>query len=336
MGVLILLGLLGIAVTVWIIGQHEAQDRFVPDAKALAATEEAIPGRPGTLSEDGKQAETRPGPLEGFDGVVAMGAVETYTPTTLYEKINGRAPTYDAFNFRELLARSFSIPGHAGQFVDVYLYRMDSPLNAFGIYSLENQEPGESLGFVSDGMRGPMGLFFRRGSTYVQISASEASASVMDPAESIARSLTRSLPHDNRGMEARDLLPPDNMKPGTLAYTSANAFGQAVLSNVFQAVYMENGQEIPYFSMHAASPGSGRHAWKELQNFFSRYGTVHQSWGAANGAVISDVFAAEIFGQWSIIFLRERDVGGVMNAEDRDAARAWIDRLLGPEVPAYE
>ena len=63
-------------------------------------------------------------PLSAFEGVTPLGQEERYSPDTLYEKINGRAPTYPAFNFQELRSRSFSIPGAAGHSVGAYLYRM--------------------------------------------------------------------------------------------------------------------------------------------------------------------------------------------------------------------
>ena len=80
-----------------------------------------------------------------------MSPTETYVPDTLYEKINGRAPAYMEYNFQELISRSYVIDSIPGEFLDVYLFRMDSPLNAFGIFSAERDDTGTQLAFVSDG-----------------------------------------------------------------------------------------------------------------------------------------------------------------------------------------
>ena len=76
---------------------------------------------------------------------------EIYTVETLYEKINGRAPAYFQFNFQELTSRSFLVDGTAGDFIDAYLFEMDSPINAFGIFSIERSEAGAPLDFIADG-----------------------------------------------------------------------------------------------------------------------------------------------------------------------------------------
>jgi hypothetical protein len=119
-----------------------------------------------------------------------MGVAEHYNPNTLYEKINGRAPAYLEFNFQELTARSFSISGLPGQYIDVFVFWMDSPLNAFGIFSLEREPSAPPLEFAVDGYRSEMGYFFRVGRAYVQISGDRSIAALLGMLNSCASGIS--------------------------------------------------------------------------------------------------------------------------------------------------
>ena len=143
--------------------------RYTGDITALETTREAVEGKAATLRMDGDlrgsemrgRAAVKPdaGELAAFvGGLSPLGATEHYNPDTLFEKINGRAPAYLEFSFVELTSRSFTIDAASGDFIDVFLFRHDSPLNAFGIFSLERGDAGTPLDFVADGYRGGNGL----------------------------------------------------------------------------------------------------------------------------------------------------------------------------------
>ena len=285
----ILFALAGVGYAVFDKGRNFDPNIFSPDIASLESTREAVEGKAGTLRNEvdlrayegsrPPSAKISAAELPAFiPGLTPSGPTEHYVEDTLYEKINGRAPAYIEFSFKKLTARSFMIDSAAGQFIDIYLFRMDSPLNAFGIYSLENDNTGDSLPFVSDGYRSAMGYFFRRGPVYAQVIASDTAPAVMDTAEKMAQALVQSMPANDLGMEARNLLPSYGIKPGSTSYLAQNAYGQAFLKNVFEAKYDQGGVELPYFAMTAATPEEAISAWKKLQAFYERFGSVAETW----------------------------------------------------------
>ncbi len=130
-------------------------------------------------------------------------------PTTLYQKIDGRSPAYQGFNVQELRCRTFSIDGGGSSYVDVYEYRMDTNVNAFGIFALERDPQGKPLAFAKDGYSGEMGYFFRQGPVYVQIIASDQNPKTMQTALAIAENRAKVLPADDSGLDGRRALPCD-------------------------------------------------------------------------------------------------------------------------------
>jgi len=207
---------------------------------------------------------------------------------------------------------------------------MDSPLNAFGIFSMERDMGGKPLDFAADGYRSEMGCFLRQGPTYIQIIASTTEDAVMTPALEAARALAGELPADDTGLEARMQLPADGQVPGSLSYVAQNAYGQEALSHVFEAAYLSGGAELRYFVTVADSPEQATAMWGKLRKFFSKYGEMHESFEAGGGRL----FLAESYDQFSVIAVVGSRVCGVMNAEDRKAARHFVVSVLeGGGVP---
>ena len=354
----VLLGVIGLAI--WWKGRHFDPNRFALRTDALKSTAAEVKGKSDTV--DGTDAgpgetrdslktvpaasagETDPGegisaapapaakgePLEiKLDGLKPMGDTEFYNADNLFEKIDGRAPAYLNFNFQNLRCRSFTVTGTAGSFVDVYEYRFDVPVNAFGMFSTERDPKGEPLAFAPDGYVSGMGFFFRQGPRYVQVMASEQNAKTLELAKAIAEDRAKKLPADDAGLDARRRLPVTGLDPASVQFVQDNAQGQAFLKNVFQASYDFAGKKLPFFVM-MATPADAAAAWKSYLDFAGQFGGKVTALPDVNGAKI---FAARNFGTWKVIYQRDGEIGGVFDAKDEDQAREFVKKYLEGKLP---
>ena len=189
------------------VGERSESESAKQTPESPAAPEESA----SHSIEAAAPAASKREPIE-IPGTTPMGATEFYSPDTLYEKIDGRAPAYLGFNFQQLRSRSFVQPENAGSYVDVYEYRMDSPVNAFGIFSLERDPAGKPLAFAPDGYSGEMGFFFRQGSCYVQVIASDQKQGTLTLAQSVAEKIAKSIPINDAGLNARRRLPAHSLR----------------------------------------------------------------------------------------------------------------------------
>ena len=201
---------------------------------------------------------------------------------------------------------------------------MDSPLNAFGIFSAERDNSGGPLDFIADGYESEMGYFLRQGDVYVQTLASSTTPLVMKLAWEYTLRLTNFLPADDTGMEGRSYLPDEGQVPGSLTYINDNAYGQSALNAVFEARYSVNGVELTYFVKNCADKSEAASVWGSVKSFYEKYGSGLESFsvGPAKG------FAADMFDQWAAIFANGSIVAGVMNAPTREAAMAYVEARL--------
>ncbi|HUC86329.1 MAG TPA: DUF6599 family protein, partial [Candidatus Acidoferrales bacterium] len=238
-------------------------------------------------------AATKGEPLEiPLPGTKPMSDTEFYNADNLFEKIDGRAPAYQNYNVQQLRCRTFAVTAAAGSYVDVYEYRFDSPVDAFGMFSLERDPKGDALDFAPDGYSGAMGYFFRQGAVYVQVIASDQKPETMTLAKAIAQNRAKAIPVNDSGLAGRRKLPTDGLIADSVTFVPENAQGQAALKEVFQAKYKFNGAELPFFVM-VSTPDDAAQAWKSFQDFCARFGKT-ESLPDMNGGKI---FRAELFGK---------------------------------------
>ncbi len=353
--IVVLLGIIGAAI--FIKGRHYDPGRFMLRTSALQSTVADVKGKSGTVRgadvDSGVARTTAPTPAAGegagepaeghtaatpaakgepldikLDGLQPMGDTEFYNADNLFEKIDGRAPAYLTFNFQQLRCRSFSVTGTAGSFMDVYEYRFDTPVNAFGMFALERDPKGGSLDFAPDGYASGMGFFFRQGNCYVQVLASDQKPRTLELAKAIAENRAKTLPADDAGLDARRRLPVTGMDPASVQFVQENAQGQAFLKNVFQASYDFSGKKLPFFLM-VTSPTDAAAAWKAYLDFAGQFGGQVTALPDMNGA---KVFAAQNFGTWKVIYQRDGEVGGVYDTTNLDTARQFVEKYLAGQI----
>jgi hypothetical protein len=304
-----------------------ATDTPKVDAEKTAATEEDS-GEGGEGSGAAPKPAAKGEPLEiSLAGTKPMGDTEFYNADNLYEKIDGRAPAYQAFNVQALRCRSFGVNAAPGSYVDIYEYRFDNPVDAFGMFSMERDPKGKPLTIAPDGYSGEMGYFFRQGAVYVQIIASDLKPETLAKAKSIADIRAKDLPVDDGGLAGRRKLPAAGMMADSVAYVPENAQGQSALKEVFQAKYNFDGAVLPFFVMVAAPDVSAK-AWQSFQDFCGKFGTTEKL-PDLNGAKL---FRAQIFGKWKIVYQRDGELGGAFDAADAGKAQAFVEQYLRGEI----
>ncbi|MFZ0828829.1 MAG: DUF6599 family protein [Verrucomicrobiia bacterium] len=348
-----------IGAVIWWKGRHFDPNRFALNPDALKSTAAEVKGKSGTVggmdggpgemqaslktipaagtgeAEPGEGGVAAPAPAAKgepldikLDGLKPMSDTEFYNADNLFEKIDGRAPAYQNFNVQGLRCRSFSVVGTAGSYVDVYEYRFDTPVNAFGMFSLERDPKGDPLAFAPDGYVSGMGFFFRQGPRYVQVMASDQNPTTLELARAIAADRAKNLPADDAGLDARRRLPVTGLDPASVQFVQDNAQGQAFLKNVFQASYDFAGKKLPFFVM-VATPADAAAAWKSYLDFAGQFGGKVTALPDVNGA---KVFAAQNFGSWKVIYQREGEIGGVFDADAGDQAREFVEKYLEGQI----
>jgi hypothetical protein len=141
--------------------------------------EYAVPTAAPAAREGGERQ--RRGPGSGPDGICdprgmePAGAVETFGPETLSDRVNGKADLYLAAGFRSLSCARFRIPADPARLVERCEYEMGTPRAATQVFLAQKRDgglpfPAGGYGYAADG-----GAFLVAGSRYVEMVASDTS-----------------------------------------------------------------------------------------------------------------------------------------------------------------
>jgi len=149
----------------------------------------------------------------------------------------------------------------------------------------------------------------------------------MAVATALAQNRAKELPVDDSGIAGRRQLPATGLVTDSVSFVPDNAQGMASLQNVFEAKYNFDGAVLPFFVMVSTASDASK-AWTALQTFCGRFGKI-EVLPDVNGGKL---FRAQIFGKWKVVYLRDKEMGGVFDATDSDKARAFVENYLQGKI----
>jgi hypothetical protein len=269
---------------------------------------EAVPER-----REGKPAL----PAIALAGWQGPDDVRTYTSSNLWEKIDGRADLYLAYEVVGLTFGTYRDSADATRFADVYWYDMGEPDNAFGVYRAELGDAHTPVELGREGYTSPGGVFFWKGGSYVRVEASDATEDVSAVCMAIARAVASAIVDEGRPLWADALLPSADRIEGSFAYHASNVFSLEFLSDVFSADYEKNGVRLTTF-VHRGTDA------ESVQKTFDAYGAFFDEYGTVIAREAHDGFAllvGESGGIVDAVFVHGLYLGGASGSES-DAVRA--------------
>jgi len=251
-------------------------------------------------------------------GVVAL------RPETLYEKINGRADLYLEAGFVSLNAQRFTTQTSSDQFVELLVYDMATPENAFSVFSMQRREEARDDDIIPNAYRTDNALFMAHGQYYLEILGSTASEQWHVVIGEVARLFI-----NDHGAAASangpgaDLLPADGLKPASLQLIASNAFGHEFMDRIYTGEYQIDGVVMTAFV-------SDRHTDAGAVELAAAYRQALLSFGAAVvDAPVSNANAVvlQFFDTYEIMFAYDRYIAGVHEADSLETAVELARRI---------
>ncbi|MBN1345580.1 MAG: hypothetical protein JXQ73_23000 [Phycisphaerae bacterium] len=200
------------------------------------------------------------------------GSLEQFTPKDLYEKIDGRAELFLSYDVAGLTFAGFQAPHNADLYLDVYVYDMKTPTNAFGIFSVERSpdEPPVDLGRAA--CRSDANLFIWKGRYYVKIMASEETDDARQAGQTLAQKLIDALPDSADRVWGRAAMPTADRVPRSLRYFNVDAMGLDFMRETYTARFVKAGQSIEAFLSRQDSPAAAEAILAQYEKHAKTYG----------------------------------------------------------------
>ncbi|BBO84676.1 hypothetical protein DSCO28_52420 [Desulfosarcina ovata subsp. sediminis] len=294
--------------------------------------------RPESLHEEaGSPADQAPIIDLKESGMVPFSPPEHFTPDTLYEKIDGRADLYLGAGFVSLATQRFA-PDHArDRWVEVFVYDMGRPQNAFSVFSMQRRETARTDRQLPNAYRTENALFMTRGPYYLEWIGTDGAPVLQEQIGILARRFSDT----HGGADAAvapgaSLFPDAGLSPDSRQLITANAFGYEQLDNIHTAGYLIHGVHLTAFVSERKNADAATALADSYRQTLLAYGAD----AASAPPAVDGVAMLQVFDTMEIVFSRGSYLAGVHEATDATAAAILAQRLAehlegltGPHAP---
>ena len=181
--------------------------------------------------------------------------VEVFDANNLYERINGAAPGYFLFDFKELSAFEYNQNGTGENptYITVQIYRHATDDDAFGIYASERPSETDFVTIGAEGYQEGSMLNFFVNRLYVKIESPSVDDDVVKAVTQIAQELARSINPQAVFPAQLQNFPTDNKIKRSELYIPSGYLGHEFLTKAFTAGYEVSGKKYQLFIIDAGS-----------------------------------------------------------------------------------
>jgi hypothetical protein len=166
---------------------------------------------------------------------------------TLSDRINGEAELYFPYGFDRMAAARYTSQKNPGAGMDVEIYRMGSPLDAFGMYANYRQNEGRELGAGTESNLSGSQLFLYQGRYFIHLQVTGIEFADPDALSECARLVASRMPGTrNRPPELAVFDRPEIVK-GTERYLPQSLLGYDFLNRGIMSDAVVEGMKLQIF-----------------------------------------------------------------------------------------
>ena len=242
--------------------------------------------------------------------------VKQFTPENLYEHINGRAEFYIAYDVVGMTFANFMKDGLKGPFIDLFIYDMGNPTNAFGVFSAERSQEGAPVKLGRDAYGQDANYYIWKGRYYITIIASETSEELRNIGREIAKKTSNALNDSGEKVWGLKAMPQKDMITGTIKYVKTDAMGLDFMKNTYMAQYRKYDTDIKYFL-------SQRESDKIANDIVGQYGDFANQYGKGYETKVSDgtnLIVCDMDDYFDVVFQKGNLVAGVLSVTEKELA----------------
>lgn len=249
-------------------------------------------------------------------GWVLASDVRRFDPNNLWEQINGYAEFFLSYDVTQMTLAIYQEPSNDQHFIEVAVYDMGNPTNAFGVFRAERPDEQSPLALGREGYQSEANFFIWKGNYYIRIIATQGEFRIRNMAFELAKQLTGSLVDKNDPVQGLSILPETGRVPGSVRFFRRNAMGLDFMQHTFTARYIKRGVLITVFSSQKQSAEAARQTVIQYAEYAQRFGK-----GASDivrGGVM--ITLCDMDGSYDALFQKDLIVAGVTAAENRETA----------------
>ncbi|MGD8963114.1 MAG: hypothetical protein PVF29_18090 [Desulfobacterales bacterium] len=299
-------------------GIFTAQFSYFPAVRQLASDLSA-----GDKTQLASAATAEPALITPPAGQVPMMPMEAFDAATLSDKINGKAELYLSAGFKRLHSQRLKSETAGDVWMEVFVYDMQTPQNAFSVFSAQRREDARTLDLGQYGYQTSNALFFVHGPYYVEVVASDRTEAILQPMRTFAETFIAAHSVRAQAIQEKALFPRDGLIEDSIALVSADAFGYERFDQIFTAAYqLEDTQLMAYFSRRK-SPGEAQELAGGYADFLMAFGGSAEE----SDLAIPSAKVIYILDTYEVVFSHGPYLVGVREATSQQPAQDLAQQL---------
>ncbi len=300
-------------------GVFMAQFRYYPAVQQLASS---IPA--GEQGEPVSTGAAEPSLISTPAGQSPLTPMEAFDAATLSDKINGKAELYLSAGFKRLHAQRLKTEAAGDVWMEVFVYDMQTPQNAFSVFSAQRRADAQKLALGQYGYQTPNALFFVHGPFYVEIIASDTSEAIIQPMRTFAETFIEAHPVKTQTIEEKALFPEDGLIEDSISLVASDAFGYDRFDQIFTATYQLGDTELMAYFSRRASPGEAQELAAGYMDFLVAFGGTAME----SDPAIQSAGMIHILDTYEVVFSHGPYLVGVREAAEKQPAQQMALQML--------
>jgi hypothetical protein len=191
---------------------------------------------------------------------------------TLFDHINGEAELYFPYGFDMLATATYMNRKNSEVWIVADLYRMASPLDAFGIYSNYRKADAASVTVGAGGFVSSSQLMFYQDRYFVRLQVTGATSLGEDVFLACARSVSEKLPFNAKPVGEIEAMKIPGIVPKTERYIAKSLLGYAFFRQGIIADALLEGELVQVFLVPEDSVSAARAAFDHYRSYLKAEG----------------------------------------------------------------
>jgi hypothetical protein len=245
------------------------------------------------------------------------GEIQTFTPKTLFEYINGAADLYIMYDFQELKVAEYKNEKKASVTVEIYEHK--TPAHAFGIYSQERLPNANFIDIGAQGYTENDVLNFLIGPCYVKMTSYHTGPEDREILLTFAKKISENLGVKGTLPAVLSSFPEEAKKKNSEKFINRDFLGYSFLHSAFTADYELSGKKFKLFVIE----GVDREDCREMVEKYLRQGGNTRKNILESIYTISDPYHGEVEFCWKGKF-----IWGALNLSDSSLRSKYL-KLFG-------
>ncbi len=199
-----------------------------------------------------------------------------FGPENLFDYINGDADRYLPYNFQKLTVVFYKNKNQPEEELEIQIYQMKTPLDAFGIYSVHRNRDKEIFPYGNDGTIGQNQAIFYQSQYFIKLSGKQLQNS-SSSLELFGKAISQLLPSEKLNSPELECINMPEKVERSECYLAKDVLAQNFFPRGITALFKTSKGNATAFIVMFENNEKAKKGWEDYKNYLDEIGAEYQT-----------------------------------------------------------